>query len=357
MNFDSTFFGTNELTANERAFAGSRVAEIREALFRNRYYLAWGGAGEPPLPTYEVALGRTLRGIFQRSWHFQNAANRTVDSQADMRWGAEGRGFRRLLHPNGVCLFGEWAIAEKSPRPELTGYFAPGKRGLLVARYSTCCTETRRGRWRSLAMVGNIYPTRDSGARTVPASFITQQDFGGEKTEYLDEAILRTNPNTTPWRRGLGFAVLGLTGLVLFCADKRPTARQVYQIAELGHDFATGPAVAPEFMKLAPAAGQPRIGGVDLDFRDEVLAQIYDRGNPEPQRRWTFDIHAGEDGGKFGVGFQRQWVNAWQRIGTITFTEAVASYNGDFVFHARHHPWRDRHNDPPSLARKKRPLF
>lgn len=355
MNFDSHFFGSQALTASERDSEPSSYRAIREALFRNRYYLVWGAPGEPPLPTYEVTLWRTLRGFLKkRMWHFQDAANRTVDSQADMRWGADGKGFRRLLHPNGVCLFGTWKINADSPRADLTGYFAPGKQGLVVARYSTCCTETRRGRWRSLAMVGNIYPTLDEDVAVRPVSFITQQDFGGEKTEYLDEAFLRTNPSTTPWRRGWGLPVLLLTGFVLFRSDKRPTARQVYPIAELEAD---GKPVAPEFMRLKPSAGQPRIGGVDLDFRDEVLSQIYDPGDPNPRREWKFDIEAGEHGGKFGVGLQWQWVHEWKPIGSIVFKEAVASYNADFVFHARHAPWRNNHNDPGTVARTRRPLF
>ena len=34
---------------------------------------------------------------------------------------------------------------------------------------------------------------------------------------------------------------------------------------------------------------QPRIPGADLDFRDEVMAQILDRGDPTPKRTLTFD--------------------------------------------------------------------
>src|SRR4051812_40834676 len=98
-------FGTEQVTDEDRAYAGSSYAEVREALFANPYVRPWGGAGAT-LPTQAVTLGTVLRGMLSRPHFFQQAANRTVDSHADLRWGTDRTGFRRLLHPNGVCLFG-----------------------------------------------------------------------------------------------------------------------------------------------------------------------------------------------------------------------------------------------------------
>jgi hypothetical protein len=36
-------------------------------------------------------------------------------------------------------------------------------------------------------------------------------------------------------------------------------------------------------MRLTVSPNQLRIPGDGLDFRDEVMAQIYDRGDPEPR--------------------------------------------------------------------------
>jgi hypothetical protein len=36
------------------------------------------------------------------------------------------------------------------------------------------------------------------------------------------------------------------------------------------------------------------------------------------------------------------------------FDEVVASYNGDFVIHFHHPPWRNDRNDPSTLARRPR---
>src|SRR5262245_54786004 len=116
-------FGTPQITDEYRAYAGSRFSEVWDALGANPYQKVWGGDGEPPLPTYQVTLPIFLRGIlpFGRPYLFRQATERAVDSSADLRWGPDGKGFRRLLHPNGVCLTGRWEITEETG---YSGYFA-----------------------------------------------------------------------------------------------------------------------------------------------------------------------------------------------------------------------------------------
>jgi hypothetical protein len=351
--FDSRRTGPEGVTREDRRYRGSTFADVRAAIFANSYYLVWGARDEPPLPVYEVTLGRTLMGLGRR-WHFQHAANRSVDSGADLRWGPDAKGFRRLLHPNGVCLTGTWEIDPTAGGTNYTGYFKGGSQALIVGRYSTCCTETRRGRYRSLALAGKLYPTTDPDhkrpLRTV--SFITQEDFGGSKSREFSDVELRNAPDTTPWRRGAGFPILLLTGFVLLRADKEPTFRQVYEIAELGkaEDETTR---APEFMRLI-AEPSRAMAGDDLDFRDEILGQIYDEGNGTPQRTLTFHIEVSDKGTTHGRLVQRRTITEWKRIGRIVFQEAVASYNGDCVIHFHHPLWRNDRNDPSSLARPRR---
>src|SRR5947209_19376014 len=197
------------MTNEDRTYAGSRFSEVREALFANPYQRVWGGDGASPLPVNEVTLGSVLWRVlpFTAPYLFREAAERTVDSAADLRWGLDGKGFRRLLHPNGVCLTGTWRITEETG---YSGYFAGGSMALAVGRYSTCCTETRRGHTRSLALVGKIFPTVDRNhARPLrTASFITQQDIGGAHTDYINDAELRNAPDTSAWRRGGGLPIL-----------------------------------------------------------------------------------------------------------------------------------------------------
>jgi hypothetical protein len=346
------YFGTEQVTEEDRAYNGSRFSEIREALFANPYQKIWGRDGEQPLPVYEVTLLSLLRGILPlgQPYLFRQATERAVDSHADLRWGPDRKGFRRLLHPNGVCLTGLWEITEET---EYSGYFRKGSQALLVGRYSTCCTETRRGHTRSLALVGKLFPTTDSNhPQPLPtASFITQQDIGGEHTDYINDAELRNAPDVHAWRRGTGVPILLVTGAVFPRVDKEPSHRQLYQIAELGKPTSE-PTRTPEFMRLLVAPEQPRIDGEALDFRDEIMAQIFDKGDPTPKRTLTLCIEVTDEGSTRGTpASQRRTFRNWRRIGKLTFDNAVVSYNGDFVIHFNHPTWRDHRNDPSTATR------
>lgn len=341
------------MTDQDRGYRGSTFAEVRKALFANPYQNVWGAAGEPPLPTYKTTLASMLRGLlpFARHYLMREATEREVDSRADLRWGTDGKGYRRLLHRNGVCLVGTWHITEAT---NYSGYFRQGSRALLIARYSACCDETRRGRMRSLAMAGKLFPTSDPDHATPleTAHFITQQDLGGARTDYINEAELRNAPDTSAWRRGLaGIPILLIVGIVFGRVDRKQSMRQLYQVAELGKP-AGEPTKAPTFMRLLVASVQPRIPGEGLDFRNEIMAQIYDRGDPRPKRTLTFNIEVSDDGTSSGPSFrERLTIRNWRRIGTITFDEAALSYNVDHVTHFSHPTWRDDQNDPATATR------
>jgi hypothetical protein len=348
----ATSFGAEAVTDEDRAYAGARFSDVRDALFANPYQGVWGAPGEPPLPVYEVTLSSLLQGALRIGGAslFRQATERAVDSSADLRWGPDRKGFRRMLHPNGVCLTGRWEITQDSG---YSGYFAKGSTALLVARYSTCCTETRRGHSRSLAMIGKLFPTTDP-AHPAPlrtASFITQQDIGGDSTDHINDAELRNAPDTTVARRGAGIPTLLVTGAVLGRVDKEPSIRQLYQIAELGKPPGERTRT-PAFMRLLVAAQQPRIEGAALDFRDEVMAQIFDKGDPVPKRTLTFNIQVTDDGTTGGTALrQRRTFSNWRPIGRMVFDNAVVSYNGDSVIHFNHPTWRGDRNDPATGTR------
>ncbi|HTN84013.1 MAG TPA: hypothetical protein VL242_10015 [Sorangium sp.] len=280
----------------------------------------------------------------------KQAAARTVDSRADLRWGPDGKGFRRMLSPNGICLLGVWEITEES---QYSGYFKAGAKGLIIGRYSSDGNETRRGQRRSLSLAGKIYPTMDPDHATplVPASFLSQEDLGGMHTDLINDAELRNAPNVTAWRRGIYFLIMVRAGWIFPRVDKVPDARQLHEIAELGKPKGERTR-CPEHMLLKMAPRQARIQGEDLDFRDEVYAHLFKPGAPEPTGSIVFDISVSDRGESVGIpGFRRVKVTDWRRIGRITFTEAVASYNADHVVHFHHPGWRDNRNDAKTAIR------
>jgi len=204
-----------------------------------------------------------------------------------------------------------------------------------------------------LALVGKLYPTTDptheQPLRTV--SFITQEDIGGAKTPYINDAELRNAPNVHALGRLIGIPIRLVTGLLFTVVDKQGAERQLYEIAELGKP-SDEPTRCPRYVKLPVAEEQPRIEGADLDFRDEVMAQIFDRGDPEPKRSLTFNIDVTDEGSRSGFGLsQTVSLSNWRRIGRMTFDNAVISYNGDFVLHFNHPTWRVDRNDPSTANR------
>jgi len=358
--------GTEHITDEDRAYAGSCFSEVRNALYANPYQQVWGARGEPPLPCYKVTLRNVVRGILPlgRPHVFRQAAERVIDSKADLRWGPDRKGFRRLLHPNGICLTGMWRITRET---DYSGYFRKGSDALIVGRYSTCCSETRRGHTRSLSLVGKLFPTTNADHEQPlhTANFITQQDIGGERTDYINDTELRNAPNTTVWRRGVGTPILCISDAVFGYVDKQPRIRQLYEVAELGKAANEGTR-APQFMQLLVVSEQQRIEGEALDFRDEIMAQIYDRGDPQPKRALKFHIEVTDNASLHELSwssdaaamatrrtpiFERRTFKNWRRIGDITFTEAIISYNGDFVVHFNHPTWRDDKNDPATATR------
>jgi len=337
-------FGIEAFTEEDGAYRGSTFREVVDALHANPYQ---------QLPVYEVTLRSVLTGILSPPGLFYKATARAVDSRSDLRWGPDRKGFRRLVHPNGICLSGEWRITAET---QYSGYFATGSAALAIGRYSTCCTETRRGHTRSLALVGKLFPTTDR-EHTAPlrtANFITQEDIGGAYSRFINDAELRNAPDTTVSRRGGGVPILLVTGLIFGIVDKQASIRQLYEIAELGKP-AGSPTRAPEFMRLMVHPDQPRIGGDELDFRDEILAQIFDRGDPVPKHTLTFNIEVTDEGKTTGTAVrQRRTFTNWRPIGRLTFDNAVASWNGDSVIHFNHPTWREDRNDPATATRVNR---
>lgn len=347
----TAIFGRQGITAEDQAYQGSRFSEVKAALFANPYQKVWGAPGEPALPFYKVTNRSNYGGVLPggKPPQLKLAAIRTVDTAADLRWGEGGKGFRRLVRPHGVCVTGVWEITADSP---YSGYFKKGSRGLAIARISTGRSMTPLGFRRSYGLVLKLYPTMDENHESPlrPANVILADDLGGSTAPHLIGRELTNAPQVTGWNRGNEIPTLLLEGLTFTLVDRKASVRQIYPIAELDK-AAAEKTNAPEFMRLRTAPGQPAVD--EEDVRNEVLAHIFDKGDPKPQRTLSFDISVSDAGKRFALGiFQRQTVANWQTIGKLTFNDAVASYNGDFVIHFHHPGWRKDRNDPSTAIRQ-----
>ncbi|MGE3509512.1 MAG: hypothetical protein AB7N65_11575 [Vicinamibacterales bacterium] len=343
--------GPQEMTAEDRGYRGSRYAEVRSALYQNPYRGGASGQEPGPLPLFRSTIRNAWRGLFSGENKFRQASARSMDSRADLRWGPDGKGWRRIIAPNGICVLGTWDITEHSL---YTGYFRKGSKGLTVGRFSSDGNETLRGQRRSFSLGMKVYPTMDPDHPTplIPASVIVQEDLGGMRTDYINDAELVNTPSVHAYRRGIYFLIMLRAGLIFQRLDKVGDARQVYQVAELGKDPAE-PLHAPEHLMFKMAQGQPRIEGAKLDFREEIYRHMFKPGDTEPTGSMVFDICVSNYGRRTGVrGLTNVKVHEWQRIGTLRFSEAICSYNGDHVIQFHHPRWRDDRNDASTYIRR-----
>ena len=343
--------GKQEVTDEDRAYRGSRYADVRQALYENPYRDGASGQVPGPLPMFESTIANAWRGAFGHGPDLMRQASaRVIDSQADLRWGADRKGYRRIIAPNGICVLGSWEITADTP---YTGYFKKGAQGLTIARFSSDGNETKRGERRSISIGMKIYPTMDPNHPTplIPASVIAQEDLGGMHTDYLNDVEMRNAPNVTASRRGIFVLIIVHAGMIFQNLDKVADSRQLYEVAELGKP-ADEPTKTPQHLLLKMVEGQQRIEGDGLDFRDEIYRHIFKDGDTAPTGSIDFDISVSDNGKKSGIpGLEKVTVTDWQRIGRLRFTEAVASYNADHVIHFHHPGWRDNKNDPSTAIR------
>jgi hypothetical protein len=351
-NFDlEALHGPQGMTDEDRAYRGSRYSEVRDAVYANPYRGGAAGQDPGPLPMFRSTIRNAWRGTIHGHKFLREASARTIDTRTDLRWGPDGKGFRRILAPNGICVLGSWEIDTDTP---YTGYFQKGAKGLTIGRVSSDGNETMRGQRRSISLGMKIYPTTDPNHPTplIPASVIAQEDLGGMRTAYVNDAELVNMPSVHAYRRGIYFLVMLRAGLYFLPLDKVGDVRQNYEVAELGKP-ADVPTRCPDHMMFKMASGQRRIEGERLDFRDEIYAHMYEYpGAPHPTGSMDFDIFVSDRGRRSGFpGLRRVTVTDWQRIGTLRFTEAVCSYNADHVLHFHHPGWRDNRNDPATAIR------
>ena len=96
------------------------------------------------------------------------------------------------------------------------------------------------------------------------------------------------------------------------------------------------------------ALGHRRLSIIDLS---DAASQPF--ASKDGSLQLVFNVETSDTGTTHGTALkERRDITNWKKIGTITFDAAVASFNGDHVFHVNHPAWREDRNDPRTVVRK-----
>ncbi len=299
-------------------YEGSVFSDVWNAVKANPY---------KEMPRQDISFWSTIAWFKNRALQ---AATRTLNTMADLL-----PPFRKLAHPNGICLKGVWEINKGSP---YSGYFKEGSTACIIARASVAGGEPRykddRGKvtLRAFGLAGKLFPiaSEDDKTPVKTANFFLIDDFGGTKAAHFTDVALTNAPKTSKTLEVLAHLPYAINLLLSFGrADKassgysNPTIRQVYQISELGESDPSS-VVTPKWMQVSAAPGQT----VDAnDVRDEL--DIKKRGC---SLVFNIAVTSKADGDGRPADFKQ--------IGTITFNESVASETGDTELHFHHPKWR-----------------
>ncbi len=258
------------------------------------------------LPQYPV----NARSIFANgSAALERDAQRTVSERFDY--------YDRLpkkLHPNGVCVSGQWKITEDTP---YSGFFKKSSNGLFLGRISVAMEDTTSADSRGFGFAGKVFPTTNPNEVVDTGNFFTVDVLLGTDLAHVLDSKTTNEPET-----GFDLSLIGL-GLkissALKTADSNPGFRPLTQVASLGEKEKV---VQPKWIRLS--ASKAHIRNDSPDFRDEVRQALVDNKN------LVYFIEVSD------TTKDRNDRSGWTRIGKITLNQAVVSYGCDRRLHFSH---------------------
>ena len=253
---------------------------------------------------------------FWKLGNIDKDSQRTLESRADIL-----APFKKLAHPNGICLKGLWQIDKENP---YGGYFKKGSHALILVRASSALSETKSGAFRAFGFAGKLFPTTNAKEiqKEDSANFFLIDDLGGTKARYYTDTVMSNEPTVSVTREVLKNLAYAIKVAGAFSkADKHSGIRQLYEVSYLGEEH-TEDIVTPKWMKVQAQKTEP----VDAkDFRRELQIKA--------KKSLIFDV--------FVASKEVKGTKSWQRIGTITLDDAVVSSSCDQRLHFHHPVWKD----------------
>ncbi|OQW50848.1 MAG: hypothetical protein A4S09_11010 [Proteobacteria bacterium SG_bin7] len=219
----------------------------------------------------------------------------------------------KKVHPNGVCVTGEWKITDPSP---YTGYFATEARGLFIGRISVTMDRVLNDENRGFGFAGKIFPTLNPNEKVKTANFFTADVLLGTSTRRFFDTRVTNQPDS-----GFDLSLLALGFKIAQTfkkADQDPSFRPVSTIAKLGENQNFR---SPRWIRISPNSNIKKNN--QKDFRNEVLQAATD--NDEI----IFNIEVSEVTGDRNA-------SQWQRLGEIKTHKALVGYGCDRRLHFAH---------------------
>ena len=293
---------TQNLHASE--YVGSSANNVWNTVTSNPY---------KRMPTTEVTFEDLFDGLTSL---IARSANRTLNSQEDIL-----PPFKKLAHPNGACLRGQWIINKNN---NYSGLFKMNSKAIIIARASVALSKTESGELRGFGLAGKLFPTTNGNTIVNTANFFLIDDLGGTKAAHYTDVEMTNEPKVTPTISVLESIRYAAALATTFAAvDSHPTKRQVYEIAEANLAKYEN-VVVPKWMMVKASSKQIKIDA--LDFRDEFEMNA-NNGSI------NFEIYTADTENSRGKN--------WKRIGDIIFNQSTISSACDHQLHFHHPKWRD----------------
>jgi hypothetical protein len=290
----SSFAEVVDVIEDHNFTPATEIAKDEFAVYQNR------------LPQYPM---NTISVFFGKGTTLERDAQRTVNEGFDY--------YDRLpkkLHPNGVCVTGEWQIQEPT---KYSGYFANGAHGLFVGRISVAMEDTTSDDERGFGIAGKVFPTLNPQDVVKTGNFFTVDVLMG-----TDQPRVLDTKTTNEPELGFKFNLLAFgmkLGSALKKADESPMFRPLTKVAELN---SPAKVVTPHWIRLSADRHLKRNN--EKDFRNEVLKAL------EDNKKLIYNIEVSD------TTKDRSANSGWKKIGEVTLDRAIVSYGCDRRLHFAH---------------------
>ena len=222
----------------------------------------------------------------------------------------------KKLHPNGVCVAGEWSITGATP---YTGYFSSSSKGLFIGRISVAMEDTTSADDRGFGFAGKVFPTLNPNQIETTGNFFTVDVLMGTSLNHVLDARTTNQPET-----GFKLNLIGLAlkiSAALKSADENPGFRPLTQVANLALDQNSA-TKQPHWIRLTADSKLKR--NEQSDFRNEVLTAM----NENHGLKYFIEVS--------DTTSDRNATKGWTTIGEINLNKAQMSYGCDRRLHFAH---------------------